>query len=178
MTKVRQTTENDFPLVDRRARSGTVLRILLLALVLVAAAVAFVYFKDSLENEIVLGILGVLAMLGIFFLVSSAIGFIEVMPQSQSDGMARRFLSSNPDGTLITDPKGRLVYANATYCQMTGATRATEIQSLENLLSRDRESTEALYRLINGLREGRDGYEEFRLLKPLSQNASQAGPHW
>ncbi|KQO80936.1 PAS domain-containing sensor histidine kinase [Rhizobium sp. Leaf262] len=178
MTKVSQASDNDFPLVDRRARSGTLLRILLLALVLVAAAVGFVYFKDSLENEIVLGILGVLAMLGIFFLVSSAIGFIEVMPQSQSDGMARRFLSSHPDGTLITDPKGRLVYANATYCQMTGATKATEIQSLETLLSRDRESTEALYRLINGLRDGNDGYEEFRLLKPLSETTSQAGPHW
>ena len=179
MTKVRQSTDNDFPLVDRRGRSATVLRILLLALVLVAAAIAFVYFKDSLENEIVLGILGVLAMLGIFFLVSSVIGFIEVMPQSQSDGMARRFLSSHPEGTLITDTKGRLVYANATYCQMTGATRATDIQSLEQLLSRDRESTEALYRLINGLREGRDGYEEFRLLKPLSQSAvSQLGPRW
>ncbi|WP_296036486.1 cell cycle histidine kinase CckA [uncultured Agrobacterium sp.] len=179
MTKVRQTTDNDFPLVDRRGRSATVLRILLLALVLVAAAIAFVYFKDSLENEIVLGILGVLAMLGIFFLVSSAIGFIEVMPQSQSDGMARRFLSSHPEGTLITDTKGRLVYANATYCQMTGASRATEIQSLEQLLSRDMESTEALYRLINGLREGRDGYEEFRLLKPLSQSGvTPPGPRW
>lgn len=179
MTKVRHTTDNDFPLVDRRGRSATVFRILLLALVLVAAAIAFVYFKDSLENEIVLGILGVLAMLGIFFLVSSAIGFIEVMPQSQSDGMARRFLSSHPEGTLITDIKGRLVYANATYCQMTGASRATEIQSLEQLLSRDMESTEALYRLINGLREGRDGYEEFRLLKPLSQSGNTLpGPRW
>ncbi|WP_320200046.1 cell cycle histidine kinase CckA [Agrobacterium sp. rho-13.3] len=178
MTKVSQASDNDFPLVDRRARSGTLLRILLLALVLVAAAVAFVYFKNSLENEVVLGILGVLAMLGIFFLVSSVIGFIEVMPQSQSDGMARRFLSSNPDGTLITDPKGRLVYANATYCQMTGATKATDIQSLETLLSRDRESTEALYRLISGLRDGKDGYEEFRLLKPLSEDISQSGPHW
>lgn len=67
MTRVRETSDNDLPLVDRRARSGTVLRILLLALVLIAAAAAFVYFKNSLENEIVLGILGVLAMMGIFF---------------------------------------------------------------------------------------------------------------
>jgi len=178
MTRVRQPSDNDLPLVDRRARSGTVLRILLLALVLVAAAAAFVYFKDSLENEIVLGILGVLAMMGIFFLVSSIIGFIEVMPQSRSDGLARRFLSAHPDGTLITDAKGRMVYANATYCRMTGTTKASDIQSLETLLSRSRESTEALYRLINLLREGRDGYEEFRLLKPLSENATNGGPHW
>ena len=66
MTRVRDTSDNDLPLVDRRARSGTVLRILLLALVLIAAAAAFVYFRDQLENEIVLGILGVLA--GLFLL--------------------------------------------------------------------------------------------------------------
>lgn len=139
MTRVRETSDNDLPLVDRRARSGTVLRILLLALVLIAAAAAFVYFKDSLENEIVLGILGVLAMMGIFFLVSSIIGFIEVMPQSQSDGLARRFLSAHPDGTLITDAKGHMVYANATYCRMSGTTKASDIQSLETLLSRSRD---------------------------------------
>lgn len=129
MTRVRETSDNDLPLVDRRARSGTVLRILLLALVLIAAAAAFVYFRDSLENEIVLGILGVLAMMGIFFLVSSIIGFIEVMPQSQSDGLARRFLSAHPEGTLITDAKGHMVYANATYCRMSGTTKASDIQS-------------------------------------------------
>ena len=37
MTRVRETSDNDLPLVDRRARSGTVLRILLLALVLIVA---------------------------------------------------------------------------------------------------------------------------------------------
>ena len=70
-----------------------------------------------------------------------------------------------------------MVYANATYCRMSGTTKASDIQSLETLLSRSRESTEALYRLINVLREGRDGYEEFRLLKPLGDVAG-AGPHW
>ncbi len=45
--------------------------------------------RTQLDNEIVLGVLGVLAMVGIFFLVSSVIGFIEVMPQSQSDSLAR-----------------------------------------------------------------------------------------
>jgi len=179
MTRVGQASENDdLPLMDRQARSGTVVRILFLAVILVAAAVAFVYFKDSLENEIVLGILGVLAMVGIFFLVSSIIGFIEVMPQSRSDVLARRFLASHPDGIIVTDPKGRIVYANSAYCQMTGAVKAMDIQSLETLLSRNRESTEALYRLINKLREGQSGHEEFRLLKSIGDGTTSSGPHW
>lgn len=179
MTGARQATnrdgERDMPLVDRQARSGTVLRILLLALVLAGSAAAFVYFRQSLDNEIVLGILGILAMVGIFFLVSSVIGFVEVMPQSRSDGLARRFLAGHPDAALISDAQGRVIYANAAYGELTGATGVADVQNLEALLANNRESTEALYRLINMLREGRSGYEEFRLMKPLDGGA---GPRW
>ncbi|EJK81975.1 cell cycle histidine kinase CckA [Rhizobium sp. AP16] len=179
MTKQRPSDEYSVPLVDRGVRSGTVLRIILLALVLVAAAAAFVVFKDELDNEAVLGGLGILAMVGIFFLVSSIIGFVEVMPQTQSDSLARSFLNSHPDGTLITDEKGRIVYANAAYGRLTGAAKATEVQSLETLLSRNRESNEALYRLANGLRDGKEGAEEFRLLKPLGlAEGNGNGAHW
>ncbi|AYG66427.1 MULTISPECIES: PAS domain-containing sensor histidine kinase [unclassified Rhizobium] len=179
MTKQRPSDEYSVPLVDRGVRSGTVLRIILLALVLVAAAAAFVVFKSQLDNEAVLGGLGILAMVGIFFLVSSIIGFVEVMPQPQSDSLARSFLNSHPDGTLITDEKGRIVYANAAYGRLTGASKATEVQSLEMLLSRNRESNEALYRLANGLRDGKEGSEEFRLLKPLGPfNGIGQGAHW
>jgi two-component system cell cycle sensor histidine kinase/response regulator CckA len=179
MTKQRQSDEYSVPLVDRGVRSGTVLRIILLALVLIAAAAAFVIFKNSLDNEMVLGALGILAMVGIFFLVSSVIGFVEVMPQTQSDSLARSFLNSHPDGTLITDEKGRIVYANAAYGDLTGAKKTTDVQSLETLLSRNRESNEALYRLSNGLREGKEGREEFRLLKPLGPiGSSGSGAHW
>ncbi|EJJ25131.1 cell cycle histidine kinase CckA [Rhizobium sp. CF142] len=177
MTKSRQVDDYNAPLVDRGGRSGTAIRIILLAIVLIAAAAAFVFFKDSLGNELVLGCLGVLAMVGIFFLVSSVIGFIEVMPQRQSDSLARAFLNSHPDGTLITDEKGRIVYANAAYGALTGARKATEVQTLETLLSRHRESNEALYRLVNGLREGREGREEFRLLRAVGPG-SNAGAHW
>ncbi|OJF93496.1 hybrid sensor histidine kinase/response regulator [Pararhizobium antarcticum] len=180
MTKLRQAGDYHMPIVDRGTRPGTVLRIILLAIVLTVSAAAFVVFKSQLENEIVLGILGILAMVGIFFLVSSIIGFIEVMPQSRPDDLARAFLDAHEDGTLVTDRKGRIIYANAAYGALTGATKATEIQSLETILSRNREATEAIYRLTNGLHEGKAGHEEFRLLKPLSSSGGSAGSgaHW
>ncbi|OLP43685.1 cell cycle histidine kinase CckA [Rhizobium oryziradicis] len=179
MTNQPQTEHSVGPLVDRRPNSGAALRIVILAIVLLAAAGAFVVFRHALDNQIVLGVLGVLAIVGIFFLVSAFIGFIEVMPQTPSDGLGRAFLDNQSEGTLITDQRGHIIYANAAYGRMTGVRRATEVQTLEALLSRHREAGEALYRLINGLRDGRDGYEEFRLLKPLgplSENGS--GAHW
>src|SRR5690606_39203649 len=139
MTKLQQSGNYEAPLIDRGARSGTVIRILLLALVLIGVAVAFVFFQHALDNEVVLGILGILAMVGIFFLVSSVIGFVEVMPQSRSDVLARGFLANHPDGTLVTDTKGRIIYANAAYGRLTGAGKISDIQPLEPLLSRNRE---------------------------------------
>ncbi|MDE1158543.1 MAG: response regulator [Neorhizobium sp.] len=179
MTKLQQGGNYETPLVDRGKRGGTVIRIVLLALVLIAVAIAFVVFQHALDNEVVLGLLGILAMVGIFFLVSSLIGLVEVMPQSRSDELARSFLAGHPDGILITDARGRVVFANAAYGRMTGATDPNNIQSIETLLSRTRESTEALYRLTTALREGREGHEEFRLLQPLGRvtgNGSDA--HW
>lgn len=179
MTKLRQSGDYQMPVVDRGVRPGTVFRIIVLAIVLTASAAAFVVFKNQLENEIVLGILGVLAMVGIFFLVSSVIGFIEVMPQSRPDELARAFLDGHEDGTIVTDRKGRIIYANAAYGALTGAKSAAGIQSLETILSRNREATEAIYRLTNGLHEGKQGHEEFRLLKPLANGAAGgSGAHW
>ncbi len=179
MTKLQPGGNYETPLVDRGTRGGTVLKIVLLALVLIAVAIAFVVFQQALDNQVVLGLLGVLAMVGIFFIVSSLIGLVEVMPQSRSDELARAFLANHPDGILITDSKGRIVYANAAYGKMTGATRSSNVQSLETLLSKTRESTEALYRLTTALREGSEGHEEFRLLQPLGRIASNAASaHW
>jgi Signal transduction histidine kinase len=179
MTKLQQGGNYEVPLVERSGRSGTVIRILLLAMVLIGASVAFVLFQGALDNEIVLGVLGILAMVGIFFLVSSVIGFVEVMPQSRSDSLARGFMANHPDGILVTDAKGRTVYANAAYGRLTGATTTSAVQPLEPLLARHRESSEALYRLVNGLREGREGHEEFRLPQPIGRaGGNGSGAHW
>jgi two-component system, cell cycle sensor histidine kinase and response regulator CckA len=179
MTRSTKVGNDEAPLVNRGARGGTVIRIVLLAMVLLGVAAAFVVFQRALDNEVVLGLLGILAMVGIFFIVSSLIGLVEVMPQSRSDELARSFLANHPDGIVVTDAKGRVVYANAAYGRMTGASGSHNVQSLETLLSKTRESTEALYRLTAALREGREGHEEFRLLQPLGRStANGSEAHW
>src|SRR5690606_12942441 len=125
MTTMKRPDGDNVPIVDRGVRPAVALRVVLLAIVLAASAGAFIVFKNQLDNELVLGVLGVLAMAGIFFVVSALIGFIEVMPQAaRSDELARAFLDSHPDGTVVTDRKGRIVYANAAYGALTGANGA------------------------------------------------------
>ena len=165
-------------MVDRGAARGATWRIIVLAIILIASSAAFIFFREQLANELVLGLLGVLAMAGIFFIVSAIVGIVEIMPGASKSGLDRGYLDSHPDGMLVTDTKGRILYANAAYGALTGATRVKEVQPLETLLSRTKESGEALYRLINRLQAGEDGHEEFRLMKPLGQPLGANGPRW
>ncbi|MCO6186349.1 cell cycle histidine kinase CckA [Rhizobium sp. L1K21] len=179
MTEFKQASDYKVPAVEKAVRPGAILRVALLALVLTATTGAFILFRDQLENQVVLGVLGVLAMVGIFFLVSAFIGFIEIMPQSRQDELARAFLDGHPNGALITGRKGNIIYANKAYAALTGSQGKKAVQSLETLLSHHADSNEALYRLFSSLREGKSGYEEFRLPKPLGGGADiNAGGHW
>lgn len=179
MTEFKQAKDYQMPAVEKAVRPGAVFRVALLALVLIATTGAFILFRDQLENQIVLGVLGVLAMVGIFFLVSAFIGFIEIMPQSRQDELARAFLDGHPNGALITGRKGNIIYANKAYARLTGGEGKKVVQSLEALLSQHADSNEALYRLFSSLREGKSGYEEFRLAKPLGGGGEvNAGGHW
>ncbi len=182
MEKVQPSTRDNKALVNRGAGQGASWRIAVLAIILLAASAAFILFREHLTNELVLGVLGMLAMAGIFFIVSAMIGFVEIMPKTTGGTYDSAFLDSHPDGMVITDAKGRMLYANAAYGALTGAAKPTDIQSLEGLLSRNKESAEALYRLTNRLQAGEDGHEEFRLLKPLgralSSSTATVGAYW
>jgi two-component system cell cycle sensor histidine kinase/response regulator CckA len=180
MTTMKRPGEDNGPIVERGVRPAVAFRVVLLAVVLAASAGAFIVFKNQLDNELVLGVLGVLAMAGIFFVVSALIGLVEFMPQATgSDDLARSFLDSHPDGTVVTDRKGRIVYANTAYGALTGAQGNAEVQTLETLLSRNRDATESVYRLTNGLHEGKEGAEEFRVQKPLNASgANGSGAQW
>jgi len=179
MTETTPAAANPAALVDRSAKPRSVSRLIFLALVMIGASIVFFLFRDRLHNELMLGILGVLAVVGIFFLVSTVIGFVDIMPKTTADPLARAFIDTHPEGTLVTDEKGRVVYANHAYGHLTGSTSAADVQSIEAILSRHSESAEAVYRLTNAMRDGKDGQEEFRMTQPLSagQGSAEAG-HW
>ncbi len=179
MTETTPAAATPAALVDRSAKPRSVSRLVFLALVMIGASIVFFIFKDQLNNELMLGILGVLAVVGIFFLVSTVIGFVDIMPKTTADPLARAFIDTHPEGTLVTDDKGRVIYANHAYGRLTGSSNAADVQSIEAILSRHRESAEAVYRLTNAMRDGKEGQEEFRMSQPLSaaEGGTEAG-HW
>ncbi|OHV64026.1 hybrid sensor histidine kinase/response regulator [Mesorhizobium sp. LCM 4577] len=165
------------PIVDQNTRPGAVTRLIVFIVVLTGAAIVFGLFRERLGDPFLLGMLGVLAMIGVGFLFATAIGFVQIAPRSTGDELSKAFVDSMSQGLLVTDTKGRVVYANRAYADMTGAASATDLKTVEGLLSDVPEASMTIYRLASGLRDGQAGDGEFRLAQSIKPGA-EPGARW
>lgn len=173
-------TRGDFypvPIVDQSTRPGAVVRLIVFIVVLTGAAVVFGVFRERFGDPFLLGMLGVLAMIGVGFLFATAIGFIQIAPRSTGDELSKAFVDSMSQGLLVTDNKGRVIYANRSYAEMTGATSAADLKTVEGLLSDVPEASATVFRLASGLRDGQAGDGEFRLTQSIRPGA-EPGARW
>ena len=165
------------PIVDQSTRPGAITRLLIFIVVLIFAALIFTIFRERLGDPFLLGLLGVLAMIGVGFLFTAAIGFVHIAPRSTADDLSRAFVDTMGQGLIVADIKGRVVYANRAYAEMTGATSAADVRTVEGLLSDSPEASPIVYRLAAGLRDGIPGDGEFRLSNPI-RPGGEPGAHW
>ncbi|TPI34483.1 response regulator [Mesorhizobium sp. B3-2-1] len=165
------------PIVDQNTRPGAVTRLVIFIVVLTGAAVVFGLFRERLGDPFLLGMLGVLAMIGVGFLFATAIGFVQITPRSTGDELSKAFVDSMSQGLLVTDTKGRVIYANRAYADMTGAASAADLKTVEGLLSDVPEASVTIYRLASGLRDGQPGDGEFRLAQSIRPGA-EPGARW
>ncbi|WP_137931057.1 cell cycle histidine kinase CckA [Mesorhizobium comanense] len=165
------------PIVDQNTRPGAVTRLIIFIVVLTGAAIVFGLFRERLGDPFLLGMLGVLAMIGVGFLFATAIGFVQITPRSTGDELSKAFVDSMSQGLLVTDTKGRVVYANRAYAEMTGASSAADLKTVEGLLSDVPEASVTIYRLASGLRDGQPGDGEFRLAQSIRPGA-EPGARW
>ncbi|WP_420963790.1 cell cycle histidine kinase CckA [Brucella sp. IR073] len=169
------------PIVSGRKGPGAAIRLLVLGIVLTGAAFLYFVFRDQLGDAFLLGLLGVLTMVGVFYLFGAAIGIIQFTPRVLGDDLAHAFIDSQPEGTVILDSRGRVVYANHAYAALTGATDATDVRTLDTILSGEPAASDAIYRLSNAVRDGVPAQEEVRLshaMAPASDGPRAVGPTW
>jgi two-component system cell cycle sensor histidine kinase/response regulator CckA len=158
------------PIVDRSERGGNVGFVIALALALVAAAAIFAVLDRPSAEPYVLGLLGFLAVIGVFSLFAIAIGLVRL--SSRNDGqvqLAKRFLDTMTDGVCVTDSDGRIVYANATYGRLIRAEAAVDVRTVERVFSGDPDTADVIFRLAQASREGRRAQEEVRVAHPLGR---------
>src|SRR5262245_56126625 len=173
-------TRNDFypaPIVDQNMRPGVITRLIIFIVVITGAAIVFGLFRERLGDPFLLGMLGVLAMIGVGYLFATAIGFVQIAPRSTADELSKSFVDSMSQGLIVTDIKRRVVYANRAYATMSGASSAADVKTVEALLSDVPEASPVIYRLASGLRDGQSGDGEFRLQQSI-RPGSESGAHW
>jgi two-component system cell cycle sensor histidine kinase/response regulator CckA len=177
MAKQGRSDVNPAPIVDQSLRPGAIPRLIVFIIVLTGASIVFGIFRERLGDPFLLGMLGVLAMIGVGYLFATAIGFVQIAPRSTTDELSKALVDSMAQGLIVTDTKGRVIYANRAYADMTGATGVADVKTVDGLLSDSAEASPVVARLSGALRDGEPADGEFRLGQAI-RPGSEPGARW
>jgi two-component system, cell cycle sensor histidine kinase and response regulator CckA len=162
----------DQPLAfDRTERTGSPGLVLLFAACLVVPIAAFSVLPKETAGTLVIGLLTLLAVVGIFGLFGYAVGFLQFSGRALRNDLTKLVCDSGPEGLLVSDADGKILYANEIYARLSSAADASQLKTVERLFSGPADVSEAVYRLAEAAREGKRNSEELRLAPPLSGDA-------
>src|SRR5471032_2025133 len=144
-------------------RGGSIVLVLLVAGVIVAVAVALTTIGRAQAQPYILGLLALLAMVGLFNLFAFAAGIIRFADRTTDDPVKGRIADLAYDGLAVTDSRGHVVYCNAAYLALTGAATALDARPVERVFIGNPDVSEAVFRLLKAAREGKRQQEEVRV---------------
>src|SRR5918911_2611854 len=160
-------THNESPpepaAVHEPARRGSIILVLLVAAALVGVAVALMTPGRTHAQPYILGLLAVLAMVGLFNLFAFAAGIIRFADRTADNPIISRIADHAYDGLAVTDPRGHVVYSNAAYLTLTGAASPQDVRPVERVFIGNPDVSEAVFRLLKAAREGKRQQEEVRI---------------
>jgi two-component system, cell cycle sensor histidine kinase and response regulator CckA len=160
--------------VDRSAgsrRAGSVVLVLLVAAILVAAATGFVVLGRGSAEPYILGFLALLATVGVFSLFALASGILRLSAATTENPLIKSVVDDSSDGVLVTDRGGRIIYANPAYLDLIDAVDAHDMRPVERVFIGDPDASEAIYRLLKAAREGQRMQEEVRIAGSKGRSA-------
>src|SRR5512136_3047362 len=108
------------PVADCSGRDGNVGLVVLLALGLAVAAVGLAVVSRDMAEPFVLAILAGLAVVGVFCLFAGAVGILHFGQTQARNDVTKAFVDNLPQGALIADAAGRVLYANEAYRSLLG----------------------------------------------------------
>src|SRR5881392_2288791 len=150
--------------VDRSGdRGGSIGMVLAVALLLVGSVIAFLFIGRANAQPYILALLSGLAVIGVFSLFAGAAGIVRLAGRDLRDTFLDAIPATAPDGIVVTDQNGRLVYANPAYLTLVEAVDADDVRPVERVFVGDPLVSEAIYRLAKAARESRQLQEEARV---------------
>jgi len=149
--------------IDRGHSSGSIGMVLLVALVLMGAAIFLLIIGRERSEPYIIAVLATLAVIGVFALFAGAAGILELAGRGGRNDLTKAVIDSSGEGISIVDGAGRVLYANRSYLDLTGADGPDDVRPVERLFTSDPEVSEAIYRLAQAAREGNNHSEEIRI---------------
>ena len=113
---------------DRGERNGSIGMVLLVALLLVGAAIAFLLIGRGNAQPYILGLLSTLAVIGVFSLFAGAAGILRLPGKEAGNAVVKAAVDGASEGIVVTDPVGRVIYANAAYLALSEAVDAEDVR--------------------------------------------------
>jgi two-component system, cell cycle sensor histidine kinase and response regulator CckA len=167
------------PAPDRTERDGSVGLVVLLALALAVAAVGLAMVSREMAEPFVLAILAALAVVGVFCLFAGAVGILHFGGRQARNDVTKAFVDNLPQGALIADSFGRVLYANESYRDLLGLEPEANVPAPDRAFTGTPHLSEAIFRLSRAAQQGRSLKEEFRL-PPPGEGEEEAGiaPRW
>src|SRR5262249_19503149 len=130
---------------------------------LIAAALGLIYVSHDYVEAYVLTLLAGLGTIGVVALFAVASGIMRFAGRDQGNPLLKTVVDGAFDGILVSDQAGRVIYANATYLDLIGATDLRDARPIERVFIGDPDVSESIYRLLKAAREGRRLQEEVRV---------------
>jgi two-component system, cell cycle sensor histidine kinase and response regulator CckA len=167
------------PAADRTERDGSVGLVVLLALGLAVAAVALAMVSREMAEPFVLAILAGLAVVGVFCLFAGAVGILYFGQRHARNDLTKAFVDNLPQGALIADGGGRVLYANQSYRDLLGLDPEAAVPPPDRAFGGNPHLAESIFRLARAAQQGRNLKEEFRLPPPGEvQEEGGVNPRW
>ncbi|MGE0751060.1 MAG: cell cycle histidine kinase CckA [Variibacter sp.] len=159
----------EFNRIESGQRDGSVTLVLVVALLLIAAAIGLVFIGRSHAATYILVLLAALSVVGVFSLFAGAAGILRIGGNGAANPLLKAVVEMAHDGIVVTDARGRVVYANAAYLSLIDAGNEKEARPVERVFVGDPDISEAVYRLVKAAREGRRLQEEVRVPGPAGE---------
>jgi two-component system cell cycle sensor histidine kinase/response regulator CckA len=144
-------------------RGGSIALVLIVAVAVVAAAAAFMVLGRSQAQPFILGLISLLAMVGLFTLFAFAAGIVRFADRVAENPLMRPLADNAFDGLAVTDARGHIVYYNNAYLTLTGAASAQDVRPVERVFIGNPDVSEAVFRLLKAAKEGKRQQEEVRV---------------
>jgi two-component system, cell cycle sensor histidine kinase and response regulator CckA len=157
-----------------KIRAGDGLRVFLSVFMLVSAVLTFFIFGEKIDETVRLSLLGVCAMVGVFYLFASIIGIINIAPRSINNELSKILLENSTEGTLVLDKRGRIIYANKAYKDICGLSQSNDLRSLESILSHYPQVDDTVNSMAQSVQNGHSSLEEIRLSRKLNKQSASS----